>query len=870
MTILVPLDRELPRAVAGGKGANLATLTQHGFPVPTARVVPVAVFDAHLEASGVGENWGDAAKRLRAQPLPSALSHELQGFIEEVGGRVSVRSSATLEDAPGRSFAGQFMTLLNVGIEDVDDALRDVWASTFSDHVTAYLTRADLDPGALRMAVVVQRQLDPSASGVAFGDTSRVTIEAVFGHGEAIVSGEVEPDHWVVESKEITSSRVSRKVSRRALPAGPPTQTLERVLLSDGQQREPSLGESEVIRVAEYCASISDAFDGRPQDCEFAFADGELLILQSRDTTSALPVEAPPLGAWEPPGKGTWELDAVHVTQPCTRLFQKQFSAGMIPGMKSSLAYYGALLSHIDIAFVNGFFYSRVRPLGAPVDAASKEPPPKFVFKLLLMLMPALRRRVKTASKVFAERTWREQLRQWEPAKARSITKNQALQNVDMSSLSDAELADHFRTVYAHVRDMVEQHHRFNFAPMIPIGDLLNHAEDWSGGAVSMIDVLTLLAGSSPLSADLRSPDAQRFGKAARQDPQARAFLRLDDDLPFISNVDAIQALEAIRRLEGDAGERAREFLALRDFRLSEGIDPGAPCLHECPALLWRGLRAAALFSSEEELDDAAPEALARCLALIPEAHHETFNQLVEEARRVHSLRDEKAMYSDVWAWGILRTVVLHIGERLVKRSRSLLNSAADLIHADDEEILELLMNASGPSADTLRKRAAFRNTYAVTAAPSILGLPPGPPPSGDLLPPGAARVTRTIMTALKFMAGPPDDDGDEVAGLRGQAASAGVYEGFAHVVRSSDDVRSMQPGAVLVVGSGSSSFTMLAPLAAAVIAEGGGMLSHVAIVCREYGIPCVCGCAGVLSRIQSGDRVVVDGNRGVIEVVDA
>ena len=184
MTILVPLDRELPRAVAGGKGANLATLTQHGFPVPTARVVPVAVFDEHLEASGVGENWADAAQRLRARPLPSALSHELQGFVEEVGGRVSVRSSATLEDAPGRSFAGQFMTLLNVGIEDVDDALRDVWASTFSDQVTAYLTRADLDPGALRMAVVVQRQLDPSASGVAFGDTCRVTIESVFGHGE--------------------------------------------------------------------------------------------------------------------------------------------------------------------------------------------------------------------------------------------------------------------------------------------------------------------------------------------------------------------------------------------------------------------------------------------------------------------------------------------------------------------------------------------------------------------------------------------------------------------------------------------------------------------------------------------------------------
>jgi len=748
MVSLLALDGDITHAIAGGKGANLALLRGHGFPVPDAMVVPVAAFDAHLDASRASES--DAVERIHAHPLSDMLSTQLQAFVKEVGGRVSVRSSATLEDGASHSFAGLFLTVLNVGVEGVEDALKHVWASTFSDHVAAYLSHADIDPERLRMAAVVQHQLDSRSSGVAFGDSSRMTIESVFGHGEAMVSGEVEPDHWVVEAKQIITSRISRKVSRRALPEGAPTQSLERVLLPGSQQRAASLSESEVLRVTEYSARISKAFGGRPQDCEFAFVDDELLILQSRDTTSALPVEAPPLSAWEPPGKGTWELDKGHFSQPCTRLFQKQFPAGMTPGMKRSLAHYGALLSHIDIAFVNGFPYSRVRPLGAPEDAASKSPPPAFIFKVMLKLMPALRRRVKTAARVFTERTWRPQLDEWKTTKARSLKKNLALQNVDMPSLSDAELVEHFRTVYAHVRDMVEQHHSFNFAAMLPIGDFLNHVEDWSGGEVSLTDVLTLLAGSSPLSADLRSPDARRFGEVASRDARARELLRLDDDHPFIGNADAMHALDAMRRLDGKVGERAREFLAVREFRLSDGLDPGAPCLRECPALLWRGLRTAALSSAEDGKDRVDPKVLARCLESIPEAHHGTFNELLEEARSVNGLRDERALFSDVWAWGILRSVVLHIGERVLKRSTSLLHSRGDLIHADDEEIVDLLLNASGPSADTLRERAAHRDTYTVNDAPVFLGLPPGPPPSADLLPPGAARVTRALMAVLR------------------------------------------------------------------------------------------------------------------------
>ena len=121
----------------------------------------------------------------------------------------------------------------------------------------------------------------------------------------------------------------------------------------------------------------------------------------------------------------------------------------------------------------------------------------------------------------------------------------------------------------------------------------------------------------------------------------------------------------------------------------------------------------------------------------------------------------------------------------------------------------------------------------------------------------------RAVLRMVADVIPPRSDD----ASLRGCAAAAGVWEGPVHVVGSHAEAKDIALGAVLVVGTASSSFTMLAPLASAVVAEGGGLLSHVAIVCREYGIPCVCGVPGVLDALKTGQRVRVDGSRGVVEI---
>ena len=864
MTILVPIARTSDRATYGGKAAHLAFLSGLELRVPPGAVIPADVFAAQVAACGDGAA-AQLAQALAARPLAPELAAELRALVIELGGRVSVRSSATLEDAKTHSFAGQFLTVLDVGPDGIEDAVRKVWASTFGANVGAYLQRAGLGAETLRMAVVVQRQLDSRASGVAMGDHRRVIVEAVYGQGEALVSGEAPADQWEVAGGAITSAKLATKATRRVL-AATPTGALVSEAVSEAERTRPALTDAHLLEVAGLCARIAKACDGRAQDCEFAVADGQLYLLQTRDVTASLPVAAPPLAAFAPPGKGAWALDATHFHRPASAIFAELFPSAMVAGFKKSTERYGALLSHIDFVFVNRFVYTRPRPVAAPEDASAKPPPPAWLFKLLLKVVPPLRRRVKTAAKVWETREWRRQLDEWQVAKARAIAAHLRIGGVDLAKLDDGALAAHFRDVLAHASAMVEQHHTYNLASMVSVGDLLVHADTWSGGKVGPGDVLALLTGASPVSADLRSPEARAFGAAVAADPAARRLLRLDAPNDAITAAAAADALAQLRALPGDVGKCAREFLAHREYRLVEGLDPAAPCLHELPAVLWGAVRTAAV---TREAPDLAidPAVLARVRANVSSEHHAELDGMIEEARHMVGLRDERALYSDVWAWGLVRTAILEIGRRLIARSPDLLVQPDDLVQATSAEITALLAGKPGPSATELETRAAFQRAYTTADAPVQLGPPPSAPPDPALLPAGAARVMTAVMTCIGHMFTPPPVAATGST-LRGVPASAGQLDGLAHVVNSHDDANGIAPGAVLVVGAGSSTFTMLAPMASAVIAEGGGLLSHVAIVCREYRIPCVCGVPGVLSSLHTGQRVRVDGTHGTVELL--
>ena len=260
-------------AVAGGKGANLGELACAGFPVPDGFVLTTAAYAVAARAAGVDpRDPAAAAERLRTAPVPGAIAATARDAYAALGGGpVAVRSSATAEDLPGASFAGQQDTILNVtGEEALLDAVRRCWASLWNERAVVYRAANGIDDTTVALAVVVQRMVDAAVAGVLFtanpitGTRRRAAIDAVRGLADALVSGAVDPDHYLVDAG-------SGRVMDRCGDA-----------LDDGRLRElAAMG----VRV--------EAHYGAPQDIEWAVDHGgKLWLVQSRAITTLYPLPA--------------------------------------------------------------------------------------------------------------------------------------------------------------------------------------------------------------------------------------------------------------------------------------------------------------------------------------------------------------------------------------------------------------------------------------------------------------------------------------------------------------------------------------------------------------------------------------------------
>lgn len=261
-------ERCLDVACAGGKGASLARMTAEGLPVPPGFVVPSWTLREAVDAERLralaqaGDYAGAQALVLRVEPGADALD---DAYERLGGGPVAVRSSACAEDSETASYAGQQETFLNVsGPDEVRSRIVECWASFFSERAIFYRERkGSLED--LRMAVVVQQMVEPDKSGVLFTvdpvqrRRDRMVVEAVFGLGEQVVSGEVTPDHYVVDRSG----------------------SIKRERLANSGVLEPG----ELAELARLGRTLEERFGG-PQDIEWAIAGGELYLLQSRPVTT--------------------------------------------------------------------------------------------------------------------------------------------------------------------------------------------------------------------------------------------------------------------------------------------------------------------------------------------------------------------------------------------------------------------------------------------------------------------------------------------------------------------------------------------------------------------------------------------------------
>jgi pyruvate,water dikinase len=534
---------------------------------------------------------------------------------------------------------------------------------------------------------------------------------------------------------------------------------------------------------------------------------------------------------YDAPGPGSWELDALHFPRPVTPYWAKMHPAPFAEGFGDFAKFLGLVFKTRATAYINGFCYGQIVPLD-PEE------------------IPA---RIGRAEEVVAGRLWREQVREWEEeTKPRNIAAHLDIQAVDPDALSDADLVEYLGRCHDHHAAMIVQHMRYTGTAVIPPGDLLVHVGQWTGLPPSKL--LGMMRGASLVSGGASS-QLDRLVSALKADPAARS--RLD------SNDDPMQILHDLRSGDTETAKAVAGYLDFAGYRLLDGFDISGRYALEMPDALVRAIRAH--LDADEPRGSDVDELIAEVRDKVPAEHQSEFDSLVDEARAGYSVRDERGVYSDIWAAGLMRRAALSAGRRLAERGR--IKDPEHFVYADIDEMKGLLSGADTPTAEELGDRLNYHLDHTAREAPRHLGDPPQPPPDPSGLPPAAGRMMMAVGTALGSMFMESEEEHTDNT-LRGLSASTGVYEGTARRVNGPRDFDRIQKGDVLVTESTTEAFNILLPLLGAIVTDSGGLLSHAAIVAREYGIPGIVGTRDATQQIPDGALVRVDGDAGQVTVV--
>ena len=551
------------------------------------------------------------------------------------------------------------------------------------------------------------------------------------------------------------------------------------------------------------------------------------------------------------PGPGSWELEQTHFSRPATRYASAIVSDPLARGFGEGTRRYGLLLDTLRMRFVNDFCYGKFIGVGAPQNASG--PPPRMLFSVLTRLHPEIRRRIKTAPAAIESRLWREDMRRWDDEiKPDSIARNGAIQRTDVTTLSDADFLGHLETVRANAIEMIYRHHIFTIPSIFPVGLFTSAVQRWTG--LSSGEVLGVLKGAAPVSRGIGATALERL-RAVLADRGITAA--------SVQGRPAPQVLDELRAMEG-VGEALQAYLDEVGYRVVSGYDLCDKYALEMPEMLVGAIFGAADRANRQADFERRRDALR---AKVPEAHRPEFDRLLDEARFIHRLRDERGMFNDVWANGLGRRAVLEAGRRL--HSMGVLPDPTLAVNANHEELVSLLTGGKAPTVEELRQRQTWRETKTVADAPPFLGPEPKGPPPSDWLPKKAQQSARAVDTVIGDIFNVPVQKAPprSVAGL---PVHPGVYEGPVRIVTGPQDFNRLQQGDVLVTRNTGPAFNVVLPLLGAIVTDRGGQLSHAAIVAREYGIPAVVGTREATTMFGDGARVRVDGDKGVVELLEA
>jgi rifampicin phosphotransferase len=830
---------------AGGKGANLGELTRAGLPVPPGFVVVTDAYRAYVAEHRLAEKiatlagpaddpggYESASQQIRAlfsDEISDALRDEIAEAYAALGEDVpvAVRSSATAEDLPEASFAGQQDTYLNVrGLDDLLAAVRDCWASLWTSRAMAYRARQGTDPTTVSLAVVVQQMVDADAAGVMFtanpsnGRRDEAVISAAWGLGESVVSGSVNTDNIVVRKPDgtVVSSETADKA---VMTVAAERRTQERPVPAE-QRQQPVLSDSAAAELTGYGARIEDHY-GVPQDIEWAVANGQFFVLQARPITALPEAESPIPTDWAVPDPTAMYVRASIVEQlpdPLTPLFADMIDGAVTRSLQSLFQeFIGQDVIRVDdvgLPTINGYAYYGYSRSGM-VRLMWKSPK---AFQALLAGASQPR--------------WRN----YSHPKYRRIVSDWAAR--DLNGMTTAALLDG-------VQELVDAAAEYYTAvqAIIPIAATSEMLFTWFYDAV------------------IRQKD----------DPPAQVFVLGSDSEP----IRAEKSLYELATWTRDHPEVAEQLFALRpqDF-LERAAASEDPVWHEWHSRFQAHLNAYGHtvynldFANPVPADDPVPlletvrffvsgkgsdpyqrqrglaarreQATAVVLARLDPVRAKPFRRLLHWAQSVAPVRED-ALADVGLAWPQVRRMLFEIGRRL--QQAGVISEPQDVFWLHRTEIDEAL----GSLVDQVAQRKELWRGQRRATPPQLL-------PKG-----GWGDMWRRWLPAAS-----EDQTGDVIKGIAG---SMGTVTAPARVLGGPQDFGQMRPGDVLVASITTPAWTSLFAMASGVVTDIGGPLSHSSIVAREYGIPAVLGTAVATRRIHSGQMIKVDGDAGTVTLLD-
>ncbi|MEV7849184.1 rifamycin-inactivating phosphotransferase [Streptomyces cyaneofuscatus] len=860
-------------ALVGGKGAQLGALSRidgirvpDGFCVTTdafRRVVArVPSLDDRLDRlSRTDPDDREALRTLSADirraieetSIPADLAAEITGALARLGEgtAVAVRSSATAEDLPTASFAGQQDTYLNVvGPAEVLRHVSRCWASLFTERAVAYRRRNGIDHRAVQMAVVVQRMVFPEAAGVLFtadpltGNRRTATVDAGFGLGEALVSGLVNPDVFTVRDGAVIARAIAAK--QRAVHALPGGGTQE-VEVDPQRQERPALTDAQVLRLVELGRRIEAHF-GRPQDIEWCLADDGFRIVQSRPITTVYPI--PHAGdqerhvyvsvghqqmmtdAMKPLGLSLWQRTAlVPMHEAGGRLFVDVTPRLASPASRAALL---DLVGRGDPLVRDALetVLDRDDPVPTLPDTGLAEPPAGGA--------------------------------SGPPAAGASVPSDEAdpaivPELIERSRASVAALERDLRTrsgpaLFDFLLEAFEEHKRVLGDPLsmraITAGMeatwwLNDQLGEWLGEK-NAADTLTLSAPGNITSE--MGLDLLDVADVIRPHPEVVAFLKGVE-----KGAEDEGFLDELAKLPG--GTEAREaidaYLDRYGMRCVGEIDITRPRWRERPTTLvplildnvrnfGPGAAAHRFEEGRAKARQKEQDVLSRLRAL-PDGDRraEAAKRMIDQVRAFAGYR-EYPKYGIVSRSFLYKQALLEEAGRLVQAD--VLSEREDIFYLTFPELHDVVRSQQADERLIRRRKDAFRS-YETLTPPRVLTS------DGEALT-GAYRRQDVPAGAL--------------AGL---AVSTGTVEGRARVVL---DLADADLGAddILVTRFTDPSWSPLFVGVAGLVTEVGGLMTHGAVIAREYGLPAVVGVEGATRLIRDGQRIRVHGTDGYVELL--